>query len=71
MKRKRFRGDSLYERLAAQLRWVEEHGGDEAGYVARYGAGGQPDCFGSGGEAIFAADQAALKNLIERAVSTR
>ncbi len=49
--------------IEEQQRWIAEHGGDEFGYVARYGAATDPDKYGDGGEAIFAADMGALIEL--------
>jgi hypothetical protein len=49
----------LTEAIEAQ-RWLDDHGGTLAGYVARYGSASDPDHYGSGGEAIYAADLAAL-----------
>lgn len=62
------------ERLVAdQRRWINEHGRDLAGYVARYGdsaaqpgrveAGGR---YGNGGQAIYEADMAALHEYEQR-----
>ena len=54
----------LARKIAAQRRWIEEHGGDRAGYIARYGQGeGQ---LGDGGSAIYAADKAELQGLLNR-----
>jgi hypothetical protein len=47
-------------RLHAQEDWVAEHGGTEEAYVKRYGSIADEHHYGNGGEAIFAADQAAL-----------
>jgi hypothetical protein len=61
---------TIVEKAAQRVRderaWIEEHGGNEAGYVIRYGSRVDPDCYGNGGEAIYAADVAAL----ERAQAT-
>jgi hypothetical protein len=46
--------------LFAQEEWVAQHGGNEAAYVKRYGSASDPDHYGNGGEAIYAADKAAL-----------
>lgn len=53
------------ERMSAQRKWVEEHGGDIAGYVARYGSSDAPvnERYGDGGERIYAADKAELDKL--------
>ena len=50
-------------RLQEQLQWIADHGGDEAGYVARYGSANDPEHYGDGGEAIWAADYAALQKI--------
>lgn len=58
----------LRNRIQEQLKWIADHGGDEPGYVARYGGslgdatkepkdGGR---YGDGGEMIFLADMGAL-----------
>lgn len=47
-------------RVLAQLLWIEQHGSDRMGYVARYGAADDPNRYGDGGEAIYVADQAEL-----------
>jgi hypothetical protein len=61
---------TIVEKAAQRVRderaWIEEHGGNEAGYVIRYGSRVDPDHYGNGGEAIYAADVAAL----ERAQAT-
>jgi hypothetical protein len=44
-----------------QLKWVADHGNDLAGYMARYGSKLDPDHYGNGGEAIYAADMAELR----------
>lgn len=47
-----------------QREWIASRGGDETGYVAFYGAAGQPHAYGDGGEAIYRADRAALDTLV-------
>lgn len=47
-------------RVNEQREWISAHGGDIAGYVKRYGAATDPNKYGNGGEAIYAADKAAL-----------
>jgi hypothetical protein len=47
--------------LAIERQWLEEHGSTEAGYVARYGSRQDPGHYGSGGEAIYAADLKAVQ----------
>jgi hypothetical protein len=49
--------------IIAQQRWIESHGRTLAGYVARYGSKNDPEHFGDGGEAIYAADCAELAKL--------
>lgn len=48
------------DRLHTEEEWVAEHGGTLDAYVARYGSITEEPHYGNGGEAIFAADQAAL-----------
>lgn len=52
---------TLLQHIREQERWIEEHGGSEAGYLARYGEAGD------GGAAIYAADRAALDDLLAKA----
>lgn len=47
-------------RVQEHRRWLAKHGGDLAGYVARYGSINHAIHYGDGGEAIYAADLAAL-----------
>ena len=47
----------LFMEIGQQRRWIAEHGGDRAGYIARYGDAGD------GGEAIYEADAAELHKL--------
>jgi len=53
----------LAQQIAEQRRWLDEHGGDAHGYIARYGNPGLPHCYGDGGSAIYHADQGALVRL--------
>lgn len=39
-----------------QHEWIQAHGGDIGGYIARYGSVSDPDHYGDGGENIYAAD---------------
>jgi len=45
-------------RIAEQEEWIEDHGGDLAGYIARY------EGHGNGGAAIYAADLAQLAAVV-------
>lgn len=40
--------------------WMDERGGTLAGYMLRYGSKESQEHYGDGGEAIYAADKAAL-----------
>ena len=53
----------LREAVARERSWIEEHGGDLAGYVQRYGSKDDPEHYGDGGEAIYKADLAKLREL--------
>lgn len=65
---RRTRLETAADAVNEQRRWIAEHGGDEAGYVARYGDSGVDPALpaseggrdGLGGQAIYAADLAAL-----------
>lgn len=57
---RRDRIDFYRKQVAAQRQWINEHGGNEAGYVELYGAASDPNKYGDGGEAIFKADSDAL-----------
>jgi hypothetical protein len=57
----------LQRRIHEQRRWIEDHGGDRAGYIARYGphpAIRAGNVYGDGGAAIYAADKAELDRLL-------
>ncbi len=54
------RAEIAEARLFDQEEWVASHGGCEAAYVARYGSKDDPQHYGDGGEAIYAADKAQL-----------
>lgn len=58
--------ERLLREIEDQIKWIEDHGGDEAGYVRRYGSRNDPNHYGDGGEAIFAADNTAFQNLMVR-----
>ncbi len=49
--------------LADQEDWIKEHGGDESGYVARYGSA-DGNHYGNGGEAIYRSDMRRLQRLM-------
>ena len=49
--------------IADQRQWIETHGATLSGYVARYGSAEDPEKYGDGGEAIYAADLAELRRL--------
>lgn len=53
----------LIRLIAEQRKWIEEHGENLAGYVARYGSTDEPEHHGDGGEAIFHADRMELVRL--------
>jgi hypothetical protein len=57
---------TLAQMIQEQEDWIKAHGGDLAGYVARYGSADDPDHYGDGGEAIYKADTDALKTLQAR-----
>jgi hypothetical protein len=54
------RRERAIKRLAEERAWMEEHGSTLSAYIARYGSASDPDHYGNGGEAIYAADKAAL-----------
>ena len=47
-----------WHRIAEQEEWIEDHGSDLAGYIARY------EGYGNGGAAIYAADLARLAFIV-------
>jgi len=47
-----------WHRIAEQEEWIEDHGSDLAGYLARY------EGHGNGGAAIYAADLARLASIV-------
>lgn len=53
----------LHAEIVQQIAWIRDHGGNEAGYVARYGSRHDAECYGDGGELIYAADLGALTRL--------
>jgi hypothetical protein len=58
----------LTDRLKRQEEWIEQCGGDLAGYIARYGDPNVPaedgkPMYGDGGTLIYEADQIALRNI--------
>lgn len=62
----RKRSDTIQRKIDEQRKWIEDHGGDLAGYVERYGSADDPDHYGDGGEAIYAADRGALDALLRQ-----
>jgi hypothetical protein len=50
----------LREQCERQRKWIQEHGGSEAGYCLRYGEADDADKYGDGGSAIYKADTDAL-----------
>lgn len=48
--------NELREAVAWQFEWMVSHGETLEGYVARYGSRNDPERYGDGGEAIYAAD---------------
>jgi len=54
----------LEREIKTQKWWIEAHGGSLGGYVEHYGSKDDADHYGDGGEAIYAADTAALTRLI-------
>jgi len=49
------------EGVQEQEQWIQQHGGDRGGYIARYGSVNDPDHYGDGGELIYAADVQRLR----------
>lgn len=56
----------LQKEVTAQREWVIKCGGNLEGYLKKYGSASDPDHYGDGGEAIYAADSAYLKELEDR-----
>ena len=42
--------------VGQQRQWMQDHGGDVAGYIERYGFVDDPRRYGEGGVAIYRAD---------------
>lgn len=53
----------LREQLREARQWLDDHGSTRAAYVERYGAASNPNHYGDGGEAIYAADVAEVERL--------
>lgn len=53
--------EAAIRRLTIEQAWFAEHGGSLAAYVERYGSAADPEHYGDGGEAIYAADLAAVQ----------
>lgn len=54
----------LRTQIAEQRRWMESCGATLAGYVRNYKSKDDPEHYGEGGEAIFAADNGFLQRLL-------
>lgn len=54
------RRERAVARYTEERKWMEEHGETREAYILRYGSKNDPEHYGDGGEAIFAADKAAL-----------
>lgn len=57
------RAERIQEYIQQQEAWIQQCGGDLAGYIANYGSKNDPNHSGDGGEAIYAADVAQLTRL--------
>jgi len=57
------REERIRDQIREQRKWIDEHGGNKAGYIKRYGTPGKPGCYGMGGEKIYEADLNELKRL--------
>lgn len=55
--------------LGVERKFFAEHGGTLLSYVVRYGSASAPDHYGDGGEAIYAADLAALRKAEQRVIA--
>lgn len=56
--------DILVKQIAEQKKWIADHGGDETGYIIRYGDPSTTETwYGEGGRAIYHADHNALLDL--------
>lgn len=56
------KSDFFKGQVTNQRKWIDEHGGCQAAYVERYGSADDPNHYGNGGEAIWTADMAALRD---------
>jgi hypothetical protein len=54
------RRESAVHRDTEERKWMAEHGETVEAYVLRYGSKDDPEHYGDGGEAIYAADKAKL-----------
>lgn len=61
----------ITEHIAEQEQWIREHGGDKAGYVARYGSMNDEIHSGDGGELIYEADLGQLNALKAKAATRK
>ncbi len=62
---------NIRKEIDEQLHWIEHHGGNLAGYIARYGSKDDSTHYGDGGEAIFAADTNSFFRLLSEAKFSR
>jgi hypothetical protein len=58
--------ERIREQIRLQRLWIEQHGRNLSGYVARYGSADDPDHYGDGGELIYEADMKHLRELEAR-----
>jgi hypothetical protein len=62
---------TIGQAIIEQANWIVDHGGSEAAYVARYGSRNDPNHYGDGGEAIYAADVAYFNKLVRQSGGRR
>lgn len=61
----KYKAAKAWDKVREQRKWIEEHGGNLSGYIARYGSKYDSSHYGDGGEDIYAADLAYLRELEE------
>jgi hypothetical protein len=54
-----------YRRLNEEREWMKQCGGNLAGYIIKYGSKNDPEHHGDGGEAIYEADLAKVRQYEE------